>query len=54
MFNRISHIGIVVSDIEAALRIWHDKLGFNQFWKPTSTSRASAASSFRSRARPGR
>jgi methylmalonyl-CoA/ethylmalonyl-CoA epimerase len=31
MFQRISHIGIVVHDIEAALRIWRDQLGFKQF-----------------------
>ena len=31
MFQRISHIGIVVHDIEAALRIWRDQLGFRQF-----------------------
>ena len=31
MFNRISHIGIVVGDMEAALRIWRDQLGFKQF-----------------------
>src|SRR2546426_4028529 len=31
MFERISHIGVVVNDIEAALRIWRDKLGFKQF-----------------------
>jgi methylmalonyl-CoA/ethylmalonyl-CoA epimerase len=31
MFNRISHIGVVVNDMEAALRIWRDKLGFKQF-----------------------
>ena len=31
MFNRISHIGVVVGDVEAALRIWRDKLGFKQF-----------------------
>jgi methylmalonyl-CoA epimerase len=31
MFDRISHIGIVVHDIEAALRIWRDGLGFKQF-----------------------
>ena len=31
MFERISHIGIVVHDIEAALRIWRDGLGFKQF-----------------------
>jgi methylmalonyl-CoA/ethylmalonyl-CoA epimerase len=31
MFNRISHIGVVVHDMEAALRIWRDKLGFKQF-----------------------
>jgi len=31
MFNRISHIGVVVNDIELALRIWRDQLGFTQF-----------------------
>jgi methylmalonyl-CoA/ethylmalonyl-CoA epimerase len=31
MFNRISHIGIVVSDLEAALHLWRDQLGFKQF-----------------------
>jgi methylmalonyl-CoA epimerase len=31
MFERISHIGVVVNDIEAALRIWRDGLGFKQF-----------------------
>ena len=31
MFERISHIGVIVNDIEAALRIWRDKLGFKQF-----------------------
>jgi len=31
MLNRISHIGIVVDDLEAALRTWRDKLGFKQF-----------------------
>ena len=31
MLNRISHIGIVVNDIEEALRVWRDKLGFKQF-----------------------
>ena len=31
MFNRISHVGVVVNDIEEALRIWRDKLGFKQF-----------------------
>ena len=30
MFNRISHIGIVVTSIEQALVIWRDKLGFKQ------------------------
>lgn len=30
MFNRISHIGIVVASIEQALVIWRDKLGFRQ------------------------
>src|SRR5206468_11777849 len=31
MLNRISHIGIVVNDMEGALRIWRDGLGFKQF-----------------------
>ena len=31
MLNRISHIGIVVNDMEEALRVWRDKLGFKQF-----------------------
>lgn len=31
MFNRISHIGVVVNNMEEALRIWRDKLGFKQF-----------------------
>jgi len=31
MFKRISHIGIVVGDLEAALCIWRDQLGFKQF-----------------------
>ena len=31
MFERISHIGVAVHDIEAALRIWRDGLGFRQF-----------------------
>jgi len=31
MFNRMSHIGVVVKDIEQALRIWRDQLGFRQF-----------------------
>jgi len=31
MFERISHIGVLVRDIEAALRIWRDTLGFEQF-----------------------
>ena len=31
MFNRISHIGIVVEDMDAALRIWRDRLGFKPF-----------------------
>ena len=26
MFNRISHIGVVVSDIETALGIWRDQM----------------------------
>jgi methylmalonyl-CoA epimerase len=31
MLTRISHIGIVVDDIEAALAVWRDTLGFKQF-----------------------
>lgn len=31
MFERISHIGVLVHDIEAALPIWRDGLGFKQF-----------------------
>ena len=31
MLNRISHIGVLVNDIEAALRIWRDQFGFKQF-----------------------
>ena len=31
MFERISHIGIVVEDMEAALKVWRDGLGFKQF-----------------------
>ncbi len=31
MLNRISHIGVVVNDMEEALAIWRDKLGFKQF-----------------------
>src|SRR5262245_34578313 len=31
MFERISHIGVVVHEIDAALRIWRDRLGFKQF-----------------------
>ena len=31
MFDRISHIGVVVNDIGDALRIWRDGLGFKQF-----------------------
>ena len=31
MLNRISHVGVLVHDIEAALRIWRDQLGFKQF-----------------------
>lgn len=31
MFARISHIGVVVDDMERALRIWRDELGFKQF-----------------------
>jgi methylmalonyl-CoA epimerase len=31
MFEHISHIGVVVNDIDAALRIWRDGLGFKQF-----------------------
>lgn len=28
MFTRISHIGVVVDDMERALRVWRDELGF--------------------------
>jgi len=31
VFDRISHIGVVVNDIGDALRIWRDGLGFKQF-----------------------
>ena len=31
MFERISHIGVVVHDIDQALRIWRDRLGFKPF-----------------------
>jgi methylmalonyl-CoA epimerase len=31
MFDRISHIGVVVNDIEQALTIWRDRLGFKKF-----------------------
>src|SRR5215813_9707314 len=31
MLSRISHIGVLVNDIEAALRIWRDQLGFKKF-----------------------
>ncbi len=31
MFNRISHIGIVVADREKALSIWRDQFGLKQF-----------------------
>ena len=31
MFERISHFGIVVNDIEQALGTWRDRLGFKQF-----------------------
>jgi methylmalonyl-CoA epimerase len=31
MFDRISHIGVIVHDIEAALRNWRDGLGFKPF-----------------------
>jgi methylmalonyl-CoA/ethylmalonyl-CoA epimerase len=31
MFKRISHIGVVVEDIERALRVWRDGLGLKQF-----------------------
>ncbi len=30
MFDRISHIGVVVASIEDALVVWRDKLGFRQ------------------------
>jgi catechol 2,3-dioxygenase-like lactoylglutathione lyase family enzyme len=31
MLSRISHIGVLVNDIDAALRIWRDRLGFKKF-----------------------
>jgi methylmalonyl-CoA epimerase len=31
MFDRISHIGVVVNDMQQALSIWRDRLGFKQF-----------------------
>ena len=31
MFDRISHIGVVVEDMGQALGVWRDKLGFKQF-----------------------
>jgi methylmalonyl-CoA/ethylmalonyl-CoA epimerase len=31
MFDRISHIGVVVNDLQQALSIWRDRLGFKQF-----------------------
>lgn len=31
MFDRISHIGVVVNDIDQALATWQDKLGFKKF-----------------------
>jgi methylmalonyl-CoA epimerase len=31
MFDRISHIGVVVNDIEQALSVWRDRLGFKPF-----------------------
>jgi methylmalonyl-CoA/ethylmalonyl-CoA epimerase len=31
MVNRISHIGVVVGDVEEALGIWRDKLGLKVF-----------------------
>lgn len=31
MFDRVSHIGVVVRDVEAALGIWRDRLGFKPF-----------------------
>jgi methylmalonyl-CoA/ethylmalonyl-CoA epimerase len=31
MLERISHIGIVVRDMEAALHVWRDTLGFKQY-----------------------
>jgi methylmalonyl-CoA/ethylmalonyl-CoA epimerase len=31
VFDRISHIGVVVNDIEAALHVWCDGLGFKPF-----------------------
>jgi methylmalonyl-CoA/ethylmalonyl-CoA epimerase len=31
VFDRISHIGVVVHDLDAALTIWRDRLGFEVF-----------------------
>jgi lactoylglutathione lyase/methylmalonyl-CoA/ethylmalonyl-CoA epimerase len=31
MFKRMSHIGIVVDDLERALHVWRDALGLKQF-----------------------
>jgi methylmalonyl-CoA epimerase len=31
MFERISHIGIIVKDMDAALAIWQDKFGLKKF-----------------------
>ncbi|MFQ5351613.1 MAG: VOC family protein [Candidatus Krumholzibacteriia bacterium] len=31
MFDRISHIGILVSDMDRALRVWRDGFGLKQF-----------------------
>jgi methylmalonyl-CoA epimerase len=31
MIDRISHIGVVVDDLERALRVWRDALGLKQF-----------------------
>lgn len=35
MFDRISHIGIVVKDRKKALTIWRDRFGFKQFDEQT-------------------
>jgi catechol 2,3-dioxygenase-like lactoylglutathione lyase family enzyme len=39
VFDRISHIGVVVNDIAEALRIWRDGLGFEQFAAVTRSRR---------------